>query len=125
MPRVSSFKSSNHRSVAPAPAPMPAPKPVHLPPPPPTATPVSYTPSFGQSIKDGFGLGIVSSVARNLVDGWFHKPAVPTTQVAPEPSSVVSSGLPVKTELQKKEYVQCMQTINDHDHCKKLMDESS
>jgi hypothetical protein len=125
MPRSSSFKSSSHRSVAPAPVPFHAAKPVHLPPPPPTVTPVSYAPSFGQSIKDGFGLGIGSSIARNLVDGWFHRPAAPTTQVTPELSSVVSSGLPVKTELQKKEYIQCMQTINDHAHCKKLMEETS
>lgn len=88
-------------------------------------------PTLGQSIKDGFGLGIGSSIARNLVDGWFHKPApvAPVATATPlatnTPNAAVSSGLPVATELQKKEYVQCMQTINDHDYCKKMMEELS
>jgi hypothetical protein len=116
MPRIASAKSSSSKSVAPAHAPAPI---SHFPAP----TPFTYSvprPTLGQSIKDGFGLGIGSSIARNMVDGFFHK--------SPEQSKVtpvISSGTSVATEYQKKEYIQCMQTINDHDHCKKLIEEPS
>ena len=93
-------------------------------------------PTLGQSIKDGFGLGIGSSIARNMVDSFFHKPSAEQSEVprvaapvasagtAAAPAAPVSSGTSVATEYQKKEYIQCMQTINDHEHCKNLIHES-
>lgn len=117
MPRIASAKSSS------------APKPiVHAPVSPSfpqslqtTMIPVVQRPTLGQSIKDGFGLGLGASVARNLVDNWFQKP-VPSQPVQTTP---VSSGTSVATEYQKKEYIQCMQTIKDHEHCKKLIENNN
>jgi hypothetical protein len=122
MPRIASSKSSGSSRVQPAPAPFHSTASPGLT----YSVPVVARPTLGQSIKDGFGLGIGSSIARNLVDGWFHKPApVAAAPVATtvQPTAVVPSGVPVATELQKKEYIQCMQTINDQEYCKKLMEE--
>ncbi len=49
-------------------------------------------PTLGQSMKEGFGLGVGMSVARNLVDGWFgSKPAAPPAPVA-APTKISESG---------------------------------
>ena len=39
---------------------------------------VVSTPSFGQAIKDGVGLGIGSSVARHMIDNFFSRLEGPT-----------------------------------------------
>lgn len=118
MPRIASKPSSAPKPVVRTPVPFTSslPQPLAT-----SAVPVMERPTLGQSIKDGFGLGLGASVARNLVDNWFHKPA-PSQPVQTTP---VSSGTSVATEYQKKEYVQCMQTIQDHEHCKKLIDNSA
>jgi len=39
---------------------------------------VVTTPTFGQSIKDGIGLGIGSSLARHMIDSFFSRLESPT-----------------------------------------------
>jgi len=36
-------------------------------------TPAVIGPTFGQAIKDGFGLGIGSSIGRHLIDSFFNR----------------------------------------------------
>jgi hypothetical protein len=52
-------------------APRPAPAPIHH---------VIPAPTIGQSIKDGFGLGVGVSLANRLVTGIFGPPTVQTQQ---------------------------------------------
>lgn len=52
--------------------------------------PVPYyqPPGFLQSVKDGFSFGVGTSVARNLVDGWFGSGPKPTGAFAPTTPTV-------------------------------------
>lgn len=71
----------------------------------PPVFPVQNTPSLASSIKDGFGFGIGSSIARNIVDSMFRQQ---------EPKITPS----VETNI-NKEYIKCMQeTDNDYEGCK-------
>ena len=74
-------------------------------------------PSFGQSVKEGFSLGIGVSLARNLVDGLFGNKAAPTV-VAPPAATPTILG-PNKAPLdQQLAYQQCLKDGGDHDKCK-------
>ena len=80
-------------------------------------------PSFGQSVKEGFSLGIGMSLARNLVDGLFgNKPAAPPTVVvappAAPPTILGSNKAPLEQQLA---YQQCLKDGGDHENCKDYM----
>ena len=65
MPRSSNNKSSQTKQNIPAPAPsplhVPLPSPLHVP-----SASASHGPSMVDSMKQGFGFGIGSAIARNL-----------------------------------------------------------
>ena len=61
MPRSSNNKSSQTKQNIPAPLPSPLPSPRHAPSP-----SASHAPSMVDSMKQGFGFGIGSAIARNL-----------------------------------------------------------
>ena len=67
--------------------------------------PVVPLPSLGQSIKDGFGLGVGVSVARNIVDGVFNMFSVPKS-----------------SNPKISEYEKCLEySSNDIEKCKSLL----
>jgi len=66
-------------------------------------------PSFGQTMKEGFGLGLGVSVAQHAVNG------VMNFLTPPKSSNVVEN-----TKVQ--EYEKCMKySVNDYDTCKLLL----
>ncbi len=92
----------------------------------PRPTPIEVKPpSFGQSVKEGFSLGVGMSLARNLVDGLFgNKAAAAPTVVAPpaapvgSPSSLGLNKAPLEQQLA---YQQCLKDGGDHEKCKDYM----
>ena len=67
-------------------------------------------PSLGQSMKEGFGLGIGVSVAQHAVNGVMNFFTVPKSSNPVENQKVI-------------EYEKCMKyTSNDVDTCKSLLD---
>ena len=70
------------------------------------------SPSFGQSVKEGFSLGVGMSLARNLVDGLFGNKAAPP---AAPPSSLGPNKAPLEQQLA---YQQCLKDGGDHEKCK-------
>ena len=82
--------SSSSKRPAPAPAAAPA-------------------PSLGQTIKEGFGLGVGLSVGRNIVDGMFNM------------FSTSKSSNP-KEQNKLTEYEKCLEySSNDIEKCKSLL----
>ena len=76
-------------------------------------------PSFGQSVKEGFSLGVGMSLARNLVDGLFGNKAAPTVVVAPPAVPTPTSLGPNKAPLEQQlAYQQCLKDGGDHEKCK-------
>ncbi len=76
-------------------------------------------PSFGQTVKEGFSLGIGMSLARNLVDGLFGNKAAPTVTTPVTPTSILS---PNKAPLEQQlAYQQCLKDGGDHEKCKDYM----
>jgi len=70
-------------------------------------------PSFGQSIKEGFGLGIGVSIARNIVDRVMgSKPS----EAPVKPSEATTKG-PEATEP-IREFKKCMEYKGDYEECK-------
>jgi len=68
--------------------------------------PPQNTRSLASSIKEGFGFGIGSSIARNIVDSMF-RPQEPKITPNTEVPNV------------NKEYIKCMQeSDNDYEGCK-------
>ena len=63
MPRPLANRNTNYR---------PSPAPTHI------STSVAQGPTLGQSIKDGFGLGIGSAIGHRIVSGVFGAPSVTT-----------------------------------------------
>lgn len=79
----------------------------------PRSQPIDVKPSsFGQSVKEGFSLGIGVSLARNLVDGLFGNKAAPPT--AP-PTNLGPNKAPLEQQLA---YQQCLKDGGDHEKCK-------
>ena len=67
-------------------------------------------PSFGQTIKEGFGLGVGVSVAQHAVNGVMNFFTPPKASNPVENSKV-------------QEYEKCMKySVNDYDICKVLLD---
>jgi hypothetical protein len=100
-PKTPTFSGSNVQSMIPrmsytGPI-MPRPTPIDVKP-----------PSFGQSVKEGFSLGIGMSFARNLVDGLFGNKSAPTTSLGPNKA-------PLEQQLA---YQQCLKDGGDHEKCK-------
>ena len=94
MPRSSSSSGarsySTHSKVSKVIPAAPAPAPFHATPP----TLSVERPTLGQSMKEGFGVGIGMSVARNLVDRWFAPSVPPST---PNPVPIMESSSSSKT----------------------------
>jgi len=66
-------------------------------------------PSLGQSIKEGFGLGVGISVGKNIVDGVFNMFSTPKSSNPSENNKVA-------------EYEKCLKySSNDIEKCKTLL----
>lgn len=104
MPRTSNKTKVNTINVMRKPAPAPtAPAPT-----------LGQAPTLFDSMKQGFGFGIGSSIARNLFE---HKPTVPATAPA---AAVTASNDPTK------EFKQCMErTFNNYEACELYLPSSS
>lgn len=102
---VASTRGAASSASTPAPAPAVAyPTPVFAPP--------QHQPSsFGQSMKDGFGIGVGSAIAHRAVSAVFGAPKVET--IGSEKKETTA------TILQPTSYEQCMKyNSNDHETCK-------
>ena len=80
-----------------------------------SSPPVTYTPqgpTFGQSIKDGFGFGLGSAIAHRIIG---PAPVVVQHQHAPTPAAIPqTSGQP--------EYDRCMkESFNNTELCKEFL----
>jgi hypothetical protein len=97
MPRTSNSSKKQSFGFSPAP---------YKPAPPPMIVKHEQSqPSFFGSITQGFGLGMGSSIARNIFES---KPSQP----------VAYSQQPVKSEAKVVEFKQCMEkTYNNYDEC--------
>ena len=74
--------------------------------------------SFGQIVKDGFGFGVGTSVARHLVDKLIGGPTSPQTSlplVVKKEHDITSSFL---TDSQRILYNQCIIEGGTHELCK-------
>lgn len=83
-------------------------------------SPVAYTtPTLGQSMKEGFGLGVGASIARNVVDRAFgaFTSTTPTTSTT-STSSQISSHVPVQENT--KLYEQCIENGATEEFCRKI-----
>ena len=122
MPRVSSsFKSSssssssrprNHTTISSKSSPATSVAPYHPPPVPAVFHPTA--PTFFQSAKEGFGLGVGASIARNIVDRAFGS-VTSVASVAP-----VVSSQPPKHEMNTKLYEQCIQNGATEEFCRQI-----
>lgn len=71
---------------------------------------IAERPSFGQSVKEGFGWGVGTSIARSLFGG-SQSQAVPVTPVAPAAPTP-----------KNPEYEQCMkESFNNAEACKQYL----
>ena len=85
----------------------------------PTAVSVAITrPSLGQTMKEGFGLGLGMSVAQHTVNG------VMNFLTPPKSSSIVENTKQIEYAQNKDfEYEKCMKySSNDSDLCQTLLD---
>lgn len=76
----------------------------------------AQAPGLMSSMKEGFGLGVGLSVARNLVDGIFgsKEPAQPPPMIQAPPAK----------PLHLREYTECIQEGGTEDSCKKFLYQS-
>lgn len=79
------------------------------------------SPSFMQSLKEGFSFGAGASIARNIVDRVFGS----NTQVTPPPTAPVTPTMPVQSVEPKVTigedqhlYHKCIQDGGKHETCK-------
>lgn len=72
-------------------------------------------PSLGQSIKQGFGFGIGSSLAHRIFGG-----SAPVAAAPAAPAAAAAPSEPrTPTDIEKLMYRQCMDDERDHEACKK------
>ena len=74
---------------------------------------IPQSPSFLQTMKEGFGLGIGSALGHRAVDSIFGSVPVATPVAAPVAT-------PVAAPISEKEFDKCMQRYDDRDLCKEL-----
>ena len=92
-------------------------------------------PSFGQTMKEGFGLGVGVSVAQHAVNGVMNFLTPPkSSSVEPEQRSIEPTKLASQVEYAQRsieptklasqvEYDKCMKySSDDYDLCKTLLD---
>lgn len=100
MPRSSSVSRSSRSKSLPLPPPV-----AHTPSP----LVVQHQPNgFMANVKEGFGLGVGVSVARNIVDGFFNRSAPVAAPVVPTVSPI----------LDLKDYNQCILKGGTQETCK-------
>jgi hypothetical protein len=75
-------------------------------------------PTFGQVVKDGFGFGVGTAVARQVVDRLFG-PSVATAAPQQKKDDPIMS--PFLTDQQRLQYNQCILEGGTHSHCKELL----
>ena len=86
-------------------------------------------PGFLQSMKEGFGLGVGASIARNIVDRAF---GAGTAALAPAPTSPTPTPVsPIHTLpahstkfLDQREYEQCIKEHGTEDSCKQYLEQT-
>ncbi len=81
-------------------------------------------PTLGQSMKDGFGLGVGSAIAQRVVSGIF---GAPTVNIQQSDTSVIKQE-PIKVvgKFDKKAFEACMEeNYNNYDSCKKHLEEGN
>jgi hypothetical protein len=77
-------------------------------------------PSFGQTMKEGFGLGVGVSVAQHAVNGVMNFLTPPKSSSVVEPEQ---SGFEPTKLAKQVEYDKCMiYSSDDYDLCKTLLD---
>ena len=76
-------------------------------------------PSFLQTMKEGFALGVGSSLGRKAVDGIFGTTPIATPMAAPIPSAMAA---PIAKDepSTEKEFDKCMKRYDDRVLCKEL-----
>jgi hypothetical protein len=94
-----------------------------MPRPTPTPTPMqSSSPSFMQTVKEGFSFGVGTSIARNIVDRVFGSspPPVSSSPVAPTPPSMPVQSVEPKVTIGEDQhlYHKCIQDGGKHETCK-------
>ena len=87
----------------------------------PTALTVdNQRPSFGQTMKEGFGLGVGVSVAQHAVNGVMNFLTPPKSSSMVEPEQRGSEPTKLASQV---EYDKCMiYSSDDYDLCKTLLD---
>ena len=122
MPRQQSVKTP---TPAPHPQPTKVPTSFHY-----TGPMIPHSPaspaasSFGQLVKDGFGFGVGSSIARQLVDKVIGgstgpQPSPQSSQSIVKKEDTITS--PVLTDSQRILYNQCIIEGGIHDLCKEIL----
>lgn len=79
-------------------------------------------PTFGQIVKEGFGFGVGSAVARQMVEKLFgttSAPTVPSVPTVPKKEDPITS--PFLTDSQRIAYNQCIIEGGSHTHCQELL----
>ncbi len=94
-----------------------------MPRPTPTPTPMqSSSPSFMQTVKEGFSFGVGASIARNIVDRVFgsSSPPVPSPPAAPAIPSMPVQPVEPKVKIGEDQhlYHKCIQDGGKHETCK-------
>ena len=90
MPRSSSPVRAPTRSAPVRPTPILSPTPAYAPP--------AASPTIGQAIKEGFGVGIGVSLANRVMSGLFGPPTIQVAQPAQPAQSVIHQSQPTPFE---------------------------
>ena len=90
------------------------------------ATAVPATPSFGQTLKEGFAFGVGSSIARTMIDSALTRlgpaePVVSTKDIAKCNERALSNKCASMADTQRQAWIQCMkETKFDDSKCDAL-----